>query len=156
MRTNSLTFIEAVFILATISLIVGCGKSLPQIVPVSGVVTLDGKPLYHAEVRFIPVEQGLDGNMVGAAVTDQDGKYTLRLPGRETPGSCAVECAVTINEGPMPAEIREGPNEQVLGASFRSSLTNRPIPKIYTRMADTPLRIKVTAEQTDYPLELTR
>ena len=50
-------------------LLVGCQGGDPQPVPVSGVVRLNGKPLDHGEVMFIPddTERGRSGRgQIGA------------------------------------------------------------------------------------------
>lgn len=146
----------AFLILATALVLVGCGPAPPEIVPASGRVMLDGEPLANVEIRFIPTRDGLDGNMVGSGVTDDDGKYTIRLPGRNEPGTCACETKITVTEGPIPKEIRDSDNSQMAVTEFLENLKNRPIPKKYNRMADTPLSIVVTPDQTDYPIELTR
>ncbi len=150
---SSIRISQAVVVLAAVSFLVGCSKAPPKIVPVSGTVTLDGKPLANVEVRFIPTVPGLDGNMVGSAVTDDDGKYTLRLPGKTESSACACDCKITVNEGPIPDDIR---GDQMAETNFLKNLKNRPIPKAFTRMADTPLAVSVTADQTDYPIELSR
>jgi hypothetical protein len=151
---SSIRISQAVAVFAIALVLVGCSPAPPQIVPVSGTVTLDGKPLPNAEVRFIPTRDGLDGNMVGIGVTDDDGKYTLRLPGKTESGCCACECKITITEGPIPDDLRG--NDQMAATNFLKNLKNRPIPKSFTRMADTPLVVTVTPEQTDYPIELSR
>jgi hypothetical protein len=62
----------------TIPVTLGCGsksETLPQLVPVSGTVTLDDKPLTGATVHFVP-----DGDSTGAestGITDGNGKYEL-------------------------------------------------------------------------------
>ncbi len=55
--------------------LVGCngGKSGPPTEPVSGTVTLDGKPLAQASVVFAPAGTG----QPAVGVTDEAGKYTL-------------------------------------------------------------------------------
>jgi hypothetical protein len=53
---------------------VGCSSGGPEIAHVSGRVTMDGKPLAHATVVFIPE----DGRPAGAR-TDADGRYTLNF-----------------------------------------------------------------------------
>lgn len=55
-----------------LSWVVGCGKSGPQIVPVSGTVTLDGNPIDKAGVMFIP-----DTGRPATGVTDPQGHFTL-------------------------------------------------------------------------------
>jgi hypothetical protein len=55
----------------------------PPLAPVSGTVTLDGKPLKLAIVKFMPVTEGAAGNegfkrgATSFGFTDADGKYTL-------------------------------------------------------------------------------
>lgn len=55
----------------------GCGSSvsdLPSLGKVSGVVTLDGKPLANARVQFQPPDSRASEGM-----TDENGAYTLRF-----------------------------------------------------------------------------
>jgi hypothetical protein len=67
-----------------ISLLVGlsgCGSG-PKFVPVSGTVTLDGKPLANALVAFKPA--ALPGKIEAAGpgsmgVTDENGRYVLKV-----------------------------------------------------------------------------
>ena len=147
--------IQAVVILAAALALVGCNKP-PALVPVSGTVTLDGNPLPNAEVRFIPIWDDLDGNYIASGITDDEGKYVLRLPGQTESGACACENRVTVFEGPIPDEIRDSKNEQVAATRFLESLPNRPIPKDYTRVADTPLKVTVSADQSVYDLDMKR
>lgn len=62
---------------------VGCGGEGSNLAPVSGRVTLDGKPFPNAYVMFQPVAtKGNDNPGRGSmAVTDADGKFTLRYDG---------------------------------------------------------------------------
>jgi hypothetical protein len=65
----------------------GCGSS--KIAPVSGRITLNGKPLAKASVTFAPIG-GKDKTEPGpssAAITDADGRYTLRLIGQNGNGA---------------------------------------------------------------------
>ncbi|NOX54416.1 MAG: carboxypeptidase regulatory-like domain-containing protein [Planctomycetes bacterium] len=57
--------------------IVGCsgGPDRPKTYPVTGTVTLDGKPVEGATVVFVPKEEGKGRAATG--VTDSDGKYSL-------------------------------------------------------------------------------
>lgn len=67
---------------------VGCGPS-GKVVPVSGVVTLNGKPAEDVAVTFQPVAP--DGtNVPGPSafgISGADGRYTLKLMGEETKGA---------------------------------------------------------------------
>jgi hypothetical protein len=70
-------------------LLVGCGSG--KTAPVSGRVTLNGKPLVNASVTFAPVgEKGSqEPGPSSAGKTDADGRYTLELIGGQG-GSGAV------------------------------------------------------------------
>lgn len=54
-------------------LIAACGPSRPKTAPVSGVVTLDGKPVAGASVMLTPD----DGGRPALGETDAEGKFTL-------------------------------------------------------------------------------
>jgi hypothetical protein len=67
--------------------IVGCSTS--KIAPVSGRVTLDGKPLAGVHVGFQPIAKPGDLNPGGGsyAITDSEGNYTLLQVHGEEPGA---------------------------------------------------------------------
>lgn len=63
----------------TLLLLVGCGgNDGPELHDVSGIVTLDGKPLASSSVGFIPLEEGIEGTSSSYAKTDEDGYYSLQ------------------------------------------------------------------------------
>jgi hypothetical protein len=51
----------------------GCGQSGPEVAPVKGRVTLDGRPLPNAVVQFQPDE----GKRPSGGGTDENGEYEL-------------------------------------------------------------------------------
>lgn len=96
MRTSSVLFSIAMLAL----LMAGCGPSadLPEVVPVSGTVTLDGEPLSGATVVFIPT-----GSTAGRAAqggTDATGRY--ELSSGEQKGAPAGEFKVVVQKWVMP------------------------------------------------------
>lgn len=68
----------------------GCtlpNSSTVQLVPVTGEVLMDGKPLADAKVLFIPQNKDLGVRFaMSHAVTDENGKFMLQLPD-ERPGA---------------------------------------------------------------------
>jgi hypothetical protein len=66
----------------------GCSHEGPKIVPVSGVVTLNGKPLAGATVTFSPIAKPGEVNAGdgSSGKTNADGEYTLTTS-RGVPGA---------------------------------------------------------------------
>jgi hypothetical protein len=52
---------------------VGCSDGLPPRIPVSGKVTIDGRPVTFGSVRFVPA----DGGRQATAQIGKDGSFTL-------------------------------------------------------------------------------
>src|SRR5256885_11248434 len=75
-------------LLAVFSLSASCkgGAAPSNLAPVSGKVTMDGKPLPKASVRFQPDKGG--GDSYGT--TDDQGNYTLRWTGNQAGADGAV------------------------------------------------------------------
>lgn len=95
----------------------GCGGKVdsgPALVPVTGKVILDGKPLVGATVTFNPT-QGTPGN--GAfGVTDAEGKFTL-TDYSLNPGCPAGDYGVTFSRMTQPdgSPIPNGANRGEVG-----------------------------------------
>ncbi len=67
----TLRFFGSAALLASILCFSGCGD--PKAAPVSGKVTLDGKPVAGAYVAFEPAS----GKRVATGLTDENGQFTL-------------------------------------------------------------------------------
>lgn len=75
------TVAAAVFVLA------GCNQDPYRVAPVSGLVTLDGKPVGQVAVMFQPMSEGNPNPGPGSfGITDAEGRYSLKLVGNEKPG----------------------------------------------------------------------
>jgi hypothetical protein len=79
-------------------LLSGCGKPY-KVAPVSGKITLDGKPLAKATVSFVPL--GTKENQAPGPTshggTDAEGRFSLSLSVTPpTPGSVVGKCRVFI------------------------------------------------------------
>jgi len=84
--------------IAALSCLPGCGGG-PKLVPVSGVVTLNGKPLGDAEIVFIPHESNKDG-LPGNDKTGPEGNYKAMTQGRS--GLVAGKYRVVVSKVPAP------------------------------------------------------
>jgi hypothetical protein len=71
-----------------VGLSVGCGGEFP-IANVSGRVTVNGKPVDKVSVMFQPVaaEGKINAGVGSYGITDADGRYSLKLIGKETRGA---------------------------------------------------------------------
>jgi len=78
--------------------VLGCGSNDVKVVPVSGTVTLDGKPPPKVYVNFQPLGTKDNPNPgVGSyAVTDEKGRYALRLSNGAGSGAVVGQHKVTI------------------------------------------------------------
>src|SRR5581483_10021007 len=67
----------------------GCGGGEFPVAKVSGRVTLNGQPVDKVSVMFQPIaaEGKLNSGMGSYGITDTDGRYTLKLIGKETKGA---------------------------------------------------------------------
>lgn len=134
----------------------GCAKAPPPVVPVSGVLLLDGQPLPQAKIEFLPDIKGFGAEKKSIATTDEQGRFTLANPSTQEPGAVVGRHYVLVSELPTPREFRsQDPAVQARYAEFRAKLKNRPIPADSGLLA-TALVVEVTAEPKEYRIELKR
>ena len=77
-RTAGVSSLPAVFVLLAI-LAGGCGPDWPadypgEFRPVTGKITLDGKPIAHVFVSYVPLSEG---SVLGSGETDDAGRYRI-------------------------------------------------------------------------------
>jgi len=93
---------------ALLTLLIGCGSN-EKTAPVSGTVTLNGKPVADIAVTFAPVAS--DGkNVTGTSafgVTDAAGHYALKLYGTETKGATVGKNQVRFTGYAAPTDMSE-------------------------------------------------
>jgi hypothetical protein len=77
----------------------GCGGGPYKVAPVSGRVTLNGKPLAKASVSFQPLAEGgkINPGPGSGAFTDSEGRYTLKVDGTDTRGAVIGKHIVRID-----------------------------------------------------------
>jgi hypothetical protein len=128
-------------------LAIGCSQS--TVVPVSGTVTLDGKPLPGVHVAFQPLARpGQQDPGVGSyALTAADGKFTLLMTDGERPGAVAGKHRVEItsrSEVPDNIDLPTRPPPKVLiPAKYnRDSELTFEVPPVGTTTANFDLKTR--------------
>jgi len=128
-------------------MLVGCG-SKSDIAPVTGVVTVDGKPVAGAQVLFTSPNR-----RPAAGETDAKGRYVLST--HETGDGAAVgSYTVTVTARPtilVSAAGAVGPTtkRQAIQHGAKS-----PVPLKYSDAANSLLTVEVKPGENDIPLEL--
>jgi hypothetical protein len=130
----------------------GCGGT--KLVPVSGNVTLDGKPVAEATVTFISD----DGKYTASGQTDESGNFTLQHSGKEgaPPGNYKVTVIKSAKiEGYVPGPPEEAakkpkgadPLKKVVqpGPGVIQSGAKSELPEVYASIEKTPLTAQVPA-----------
>lgn len=150
------TFASGLLLAAALPWLAGCGKpEPPPIVEAAGTITLDGKPLPSARIRFIPMFPGFGAELVAEAVSDAQGRFTLACGTAR--GACIGPHRVVVEEGPLPEDAQgESARAQMRMTNYLQSLENRPIPALYCNVAQTPLEVAISADRTVYDLALKR
>jgi hypothetical protein len=126
----------------------GCGSEPYKVAPVSGTVTLDGKPLANAWVTFMPVgsKENPNPGPTSAGKTDASGRYTLAIePGR--PGAVVGAHKVSINTqgGDAKGDDRDAggpraPREKLPDVYNTRTTLTCDVPAAGTEAADFPLK----------------
>ena len=136
-----------------VAVVVGCsdgGDSGPELVPVSGTVTLDGKPLSGTTVNFVPTGSTLGGNCYG--VTDASGRYELMVD-EDHKGAAVGEYKVTCSKWVLPDGSDFVGTEG--GPSPMEAEATEAIPEKYRDEATTDLEGSVPAGGTTIDFKLT-
>jgi hypothetical protein len=136
--TKTIVAAKRTAMLASLSLLaLGCGGGSLETAPVTGTVTLDGKPLPHGMVVFSPERgRGATGQI------ESDGSFTLSTYGNGDgavvgPHRVAVMCSVDL---PNPSPNPDNPDDGMW------KRTRSLIPTKYTNSATSGLTFDVLAD----------
>jgi hypothetical protein len=136
--------------LVVCSAAVGCGNSQPavKLVPVTGTVKLDGKPLAGAVLIFNPMP---NTHGTGAtAITDAEGTFTL-THASEKPGIEAGDYGITFSK------VTQPDGSPIPAGKTRAGVTTvEQIPKPYTKFDPERViaRVTVTNDAKTFDFEL--
>jgi len=124
-----------------VGLLAGCNSapSGPPLVPASGTITLDGRPLAAADLIFVP--QGDTKGQSGVARTDTEGKYELMTADRKHKGVAVGSFRVVINKLVKPdgSDYVPDPN----AGPFDTGGFKELLPPAYSDMGQTELEASV-------------
>ena len=118
--------------LAALVGLTGCGEGGPKIVPVSGIVLIDGQPLTYGHIQVIPTGWRPASGRIGG-----DGRFTL------TTTVSGDGCAV----GTHPVAI-------LAGESLTPETMKWHAPKRYADIATSGLTVTITGPTDDLKIEL--
>jgi hypothetical protein len=149
MLESTVMLLRWVSVVIGLVLLAGCGSGL-KLVPVTGTVTIDGKPLAYKSLMFLP-EEGTPGHGGGGS-TRGDGTYSLiaSIPGEMTDraGVAPGRYRVIVFEPTIPIEgdVQAPPAESqeplpAIAPDFGRRQSG--IPAIYTTKESTPLTLDV-------------
>jgi len=90
-----------------VAMVAGCGEG-PRLVPVSGIATLDGKPIEGATLSFMPTSGNVTSTP-GTDVTGPDGNFSMTYSGRAglAPGKYKVLISKSEEVAPKGKEISD-------------------------------------------------
>jgi hypothetical protein len=149
MRIRKRRVLLGPFLFAAISMALGCSNV--KVIPVEGVVTLDGKPLPGATVSFMPVEAGRSAT----GQTDADGNFrltTFRTEDGALPGEYKVIVVVSeayegLSKDPQEWSLEEKKKARMTmtpggkkQAAEKKRKTPLALPAIYSDVKQTPLK----------------
>ncbi|MDX1944292.1 MAG: hypothetical protein SFU86_02715 [Pirellulaceae bacterium] len=109
----------------------GCWQVPSGVVPVSGVVLLDGQPLPGAVVTLQPLREGSTvADEVGGSVgrTDAEGRFVLRLVRPDSPGAAVGKHVVTITTAHARPTDAVAPQGERVPAPWRNGTRTVEIP----------------------------
>jgi hypothetical protein len=138
MRTRTVPLVGLVLVL-------GCGEPAIKHAPVSGTVTMDGKPLPNVAVSFQPIGDTMNPGAGSSARTNERGEYTLQVIGGG-PGAVIGWHRVEINP-PV-----EGPPEGRVDDDRHSPLRFRIHPR-YNLRSELKFEVKPGPNEANFDLK---
>lgn len=156
-RPHSLNLRGAALLLLIALASSGCSKTSgqPELAPVAGLISLDGKPVSDATVTFYFTGASMPGYSTSLARTDVEGKFELISRGSPgaVPGAYKVTVSRIVLADGATVDPEEGMDMQQLA---RQGLAKESLPERYSSFDRTELNVTVEKEKTDgYDFALT-
>src|SRR5215472_14241829 len=80
----------------------GCAKSPPPVTEAEGIVYLNGEPLPHAQIQFVPDLKHFGSDYNSSGVSDAQGRFQLKCAKKGQPGAVIATHWVVVTDGPAP------------------------------------------------------
>lgn len=141
-------------VLAFAILICGCFGSSTETF-VNGTLKIDGQPMENVLVTFYPADDPDAEKLIASGVTNAFGEFTLTRDGGDEANTDVGSYLVTLTEGAVPASIAESEGPLAV-QTYSLSLEHRPLPVVYARHVDMPLKVDVVGGKTNYELILSK
>lgn len=135
-------------LLFSLALFAGCGSDRPTTVPVTGVVTIDGKPLPNAGLVFQPVA----GGRIASGSTDAKGEFKLELYD-DRPGAVEGDYEVGVTAKKVTG-VEVGPDGLALPVDPAKIKEEWLAPQKYSDPKSSGLKVSVKAGMAPLKLEL--
>ncbi len=130
--------------------ILGCGSDELAVIPITGQVTLDGKPVAGAAVMFLPSA----GGPVATGTTNEAGAFALTTAGRD--GAPAGQYTVTVTLQKVTG-VAADEEEGGAGLADPNGIhTEWIVPERYSNPEKSGLKAEVSPEQTTFKFNLTK
>jgi hypothetical protein len=134
------------FCLLVISLaLIGCGGGGPKMIPVTGVVTFEGKPIGKINVMFVPADTK---GIIAQGTTEENGKFTLQSL---EPGDGAMSGEYKIAFKYVSDVIPDMP-----GFTGGVKPEPSPIPLKYVDAEKSGFTATVSSDKTDFKFDLVK
>lgn len=138
--------------LALSLLICGCFGSASE-TSVNGILTIDGQPMENVLVTFHPAADPDAKKLIASGTTNADGEFSLKRDGGDESSLAVGSYSVTLTEGAIPDSIAVS-KDPLAAQTYLLSLGHRPLPVVYGRHVDTPLKVDVVGGKTSYALAI--
>ena len=119
----------------------GCGGTNYELAEVSGVVTLNDEPLEGLGVRFLPDSEAETSGPESFALTDAEGRYTLKVQTKDNKSGAVIGNHRVVIEDRMAENSRDEPMEPRISLKFMNS-------------SQSPIKVEVKADGNTIDLEL--
>lgn len=117
-----------------IVVVAGCSDGKIRTEPIAGTLTLDGKPLADAQIRFTPKSPGQ--GLAAFGRSDANGRYRIQtLAGRPNAGTTPGEYLVTISKMEL---VPNGKMVYSMGEMIEARDSVQLLPELYSQTSKTP------------------